>query len=147
MRPFRLPAARVRPFVVLVIGLVVVAAPLVALGQHEGHHPEPPPAITANPLINALEAVTGLLAAVVAFLAALAYREGRLGRGMTWVAAGMVIMSIGHFILVAKRFIRFDPLGFLGETGSFVAFSLAVFASFLSSAYGFWVIRRVATAP
>jgi hypothetical protein len=37
-----------------------------------------------------------------------------------------------------------DPLGFLGSTGSSIAFSLAVFASFISSAAGFYLIRKAA---
>ena len=64
---------------------------------------------------------------------------------MTWVAVGMTIMSVGHLILVVRR-MSFDPLGFLGATGSFVAFSFAVFASFIASAWGFWTIRKAATS-
>lgn len=123
-----------------------MALPSLAFAQHAGHHPVAPAGAQDNPALNAGEILTGLLAAVVAFQAALAYREGRLGRGMTWVAVGMVIMSIGHFILVAKRYAHFDVLGFLGESGSFIAFSFAVFASFLASAFGFWQIRRAAGA-
>ncbi len=115
--------------------------PAVALAQHDGSSPA---TITSNPILNITEVLTGLAAAFVAFQAAVAYREGRIGRGITWVAVGMVIMSVGHFILVARRFLNIDPLGFLGSTGSAVAFSLAVFASFVSSAAGFYLIRKAA---
>ena len=115
--------------------------PVVAMAQHPG---SPPNTITSNPILNITEVLTGLAAAVVAFQAAVAYREGRMGRGITWVAVGMVIMALGHFILVVQRFFHMDPLGFLGSTGSFVAFSLAVFASFTSSAAGFYLIRKAA---
>jgi hypothetical protein len=57
----------------------------------------------------------------------------------------MTVMSVGHLILVVRR-VSFDPLGFLGATGSFVAFSFAVFASFIASAWGFWTIRKAATS-
>jgi hypothetical protein len=103
----------------------------------------PPPGIESNLFLNGIEIFTGLAAAAVAFQAALAYREGRLGKGMTWVAVGMTIMSVGHLILVVRR-VSFDPLGFLGATGSFVAFSCAVFTSFIASAWGFWTIRKAA---
>jgi hypothetical protein len=127
------------------VGVAVFLVASVALGQEHGdHHPAAPAAIHDNPVLNAGEIITGLLAAVVAFQAAMAYREGRLGKGVTWVAVGMVIMSVGHFILVAKRVAGFDLLGFLGATGSFIAFSVAVFSSFLASAYGFWQIRKAA---
>jgi hypothetical protein len=120
----------------------LVLASGLALAQHNGH--EPPPDIQQNFLINFTEITTGFAAALLAFQAALAFREGRLGKGMTWVAVGMVVMAIGHLILVVRRFAGVDPLGFLGPTGSFVAFSIAVFASFIASAFGFWSIRRAA---
>jgi hypothetical protein len=115
--------------------------PVAAMAHHQGSSPN---TITSNPILNTTEVLTGLAAAFVAFQAALAYREGRMGRGITWVAVGMVIMAVGHFILVAQRFFHVDPLGFLGSTGSFIAFSLAVFASFTSSAAGFYLIRKAA---
>ena len=118
-----------------------VLFPALALAQHDASSPN---TITSNPLLNITEVLTGLAAAFVAFQAALVYREGRIGRGITWVAVGMVIMAVGHFILVARRFFHIDPLGFLGSTGSFIAFSLAVFASFTSSAAGFYLIRKAA---
>jgi hypothetical protein len=115
--------------------------PVAAMAHQQG---SPPNAITSNPILNITEVLTGLAAAFVAFQAALAYREGRMGRGITWVAVGMVIMAVGHFILVVQRYFHMDPLGFLGSTGSFIAFSLAVFASFISSAAGFYLIRKAA---
>ena len=115
--------------------------PAAAMAQHDG---SPPNSITSNPILNITEVLTGLAAAFVAYQAAVVYREGRIGRGITWVAVGMVIMAVGHFILVAQRFFHLDPLGFLGSTGSFIAFSLAVFASFTSSAAGFYLIRKAA---
>jgi hypothetical protein len=114
--------------------------PAGALAQHDASAPT----ITSNPILNITEVLTGLAAAFVAFQAAVAYREGRIGRGITWVAVGMVIMAVGHFILVSRRFFHLDPLGFLGSTGSAIAFSLAVFASFISSAAGFYLIRKAA---
>jgi amino acid transporter len=129
---------------VLAGGAMTVASflfPAAALAQHDG---TPPTTITTNPILNITEVLTGLAAAFVAFQAAVAYREGRIGRGITWVAVGMVIMAVGHFILVSRRFFHVDPLGFLGSTGSSVAFSLAVFASFISSAAGFYLIRKAA---
>ena len=125
-------------------GAMAVASfvfPAVAMAQHDA---SPPDTVTSNPLLNITEVLTGLAAAFVAFEAAVAYREGRIGRGITWVAIGMVIMALGHFILVARRLFHVDPLGFLGATGSFVVFSLAVFASFASSAVGFYLIRKAA---
>jgi hypothetical protein len=115
--------------------------PAAALAQHDGSSTS---TITTSPILNITEVLTGLSAAFVAFQAAVAYREGRIGRGITWVAVGMVIMAVGHFILVSRRFFHIDPLGFLGATGSSVAFSLAVFASFISSAAGFYLIRKAA---
>ena len=115
--------------------------PSAAMAQHDG---SPPTTITSSPLLNITEVLTGLAAAFVAFQAAVAYREGRIGRGITWIAVGMVIMAVGHLILVARRLFNMDPLGFLGSTGSFIAFSLAVFASFTSSAAGFYLIRKAA---
>ena len=121
--------------------LGVFLLPAVSMAQHDM---SPPDTITSNPLINITEVLTGLAAAFVAFEAAVAYREGRIGRGITWVAVGMVIMAVGHFILVSRRLFHVDPLGFLGSTGSFIAFSLAVFASFTASAAGFYLIRKAA---
>lgn len=111
--------------------------------QHEGHLPPPPAGLESNLVLNAIEIITGLAAAAVAFQAALAYREGRLGKGMTWVAVGMIVMSVGHVILVVRRE-GIDPLGFLGPVGSYVAFAAAVFISFIASAWGFWTIRKAA---
>ena len=123
--------------------LAALVLPATALAQHVDHNP--PPAIEGSLIINGLEILTGLAAAAFAFQAALAYREGRLGKGMTWVAIGMVVMSIGHLILVVRR-LTGDPLGFLGATGSFIVFSCAVFASFAASAWGFWMIRKAAVS-
>jgi hypothetical protein len=129
----------------ILAGEVVTASfllfPVAALAQHDAL---PATTIESNPILNITEILTGLAAAFVAFQAAVAYREGRIGRGITWVAVGMVIMAVGHLILVARRFLHTDPLGFLGSTGSFIAFSLAVFASFISSAAGFYLIRKAA---
>ena len=134
---------RIQTSVATWAGALLLLVPGWAFAQHLGMpmHGEP---IENNVFLNCTEVLTGLAAAVVAFQAALAYREGRLGKGMTWVAVGMVIMSVGHFVLVIKRFIGFDPFGFLGHTGSFIAFSLAVFASFGASAAGFWMMRKAA---
>jgi hypothetical protein len=123
----------------MTVGFLLV--PAAAVAQHNGSSPN---TITSNPVLNITEVLTGLAAAFVAFQAAVVYREGRIGRGITWVALGMVIMAVGHFILVAQRFLHIDPLAFLGPTGSFIAFSLAVFASFTSSAAGFYLIRKAA---
>ncbi len=112
-----------------------------ALAQH---HAPPPPDIQSNLALNSIEIVTGLAASAMAFQAALAYRAGRLGKGMLWVTLGMVIMAVGHIILVLKRIAHFDVLGFLGDTGSFIGFSVAVFASFVFSGLGFWMIRHQA---
>ena len=129
---------------VLISGVVTVGSfllPAALMAQHQGSAQN---SITSNPILNITEVLTGLAAAFVAFQAAVAYREGRIGRGITWVAVGMVIMAVGHFILAARRLFHMDPLGFLGSTGSFIAFSLAVFASFTSSAAGFYLIRKAA---
>ena len=132
--------------------LAVLLAPVVALllstavyaqGEHEGHLPPAPPGLESNTVLNTIEIITGVAAAAVAFQAALAYREGRLGKGMTWVAIGMIVMSVGHVILVVRRE-GIDPLGFLGPVGSYVAFAGAVFISFIASAWGFWTIRKAA---
>lgn len=117
--------------------LAVLVLPTTVFAQHEA------PAIESNLILNGFEILTGVAAAAVAFQAALAYREGRLGKGMTWVAVGMTVMAVGHLILVIRRE-GVDPLGFLGVTGSFIAFSFAVFASFIASAWGFWMIRKAA---
>jgi hypothetical protein len=132
----------------LAVLLAVLALPSMLFAQEmmeHDHGTTPPAGIESNLLLNGIEILTGLAAAAVAFQAALAYREGRLGIGMTWVAVGMTVMSVGHLILVVRR-MSFDPLGFLGPTGSFIAFSFAVFASFIASAWGFWTIRKAATS-
>lgn len=121
------------------IVLSVLLTPALAWAQHQHHQPSD---IQQNAFLNLTEVVTGLAAAVVAFQAALAYREGRLGKGMTWVAVGMIIMSVGHLILAVKRMVGVDPLALFGPSGGFVVFSIAVFASFVSSAFGFWLVRR-----
>lgn len=121
--------------------LPVLLLPTTVFGQMD--HGPAASGLESNLILNGTEILTGLAAAVVAFQAALAYREGRLGKGMTWVAVGMTVMSVGHLILVVRR-TGFDPLGFLGATGSFVAFTAAVFASFIASAWGFWTIRKAA---
>jgi hypothetical protein len=125
--------------------LLVLFAAASAAAQPAGHAQHMPGyEMQTNLTLNLTEIVTGIAASLMAFQAALAYREGRLGRGMTWVSVGMVIMAIGHIILVLQRIAHFDVLGFLGPSGSFVAFSIAVFASFISSGFGFWLIRHEA---
>jgi len=129
---------------VLVLPTVMFfALPGTAYAQHEEHVAPPPADLQSSLILNGIEIITGVAAAAVAFQAALAYREGRLGKGMTWVAVGMTVMSVGHLILVVRRE-GFDPLGFLGIAGSYIAFSVAVFASFTASAWGFWMIRKAA---
>ena len=128
---------------VLLLPMVLcLALPAVAYAQHE-EHATAPAGLESNLILNGIEIITGVAAAAVAFNAALAYREGRLGKGMTWVAVGMIVMSVGHLILVVRRE-GVDPLGFLGPVGSYVAFSAAVFVSFIASAWGFWTIRKAA---
>jgi len=125
--------------------LAVLVLPATVFAQHAEHSPAPSSDIETNLILNGIEVLTGVAAAAVAFQVALAYREGRLGKGMTWVAVGMTVMSVGHLILVVRR-LGVDPLGFLGATGSFIAFSCAVFASFIASAWGFWMIRKAAVS-
>jgi hypothetical protein len=126
----------------LLVPMLFVLLPSTAYAQHE-EHVAPPSGLESNLVLNGIEIITGLAAAAVAFQAALAYREGRLGKGMTWVAIGMIVMSVGHLILVVRRE-GLDPLGFLGPVGSYIAFSAAVFLSFIASAWGFWTIRKAA---
>ena len=129
---------------VLLAPLALFSATIYAQGdEHAGHLPPPPAGLESNTILNAVEIITGLAAAAVAFQAALAYREGRLGKGMTFVAIGMIVMAVGHVILVVRR-VGIDPLGFLGPVGSYVAFAGAVFLSFIASAWGFWTIRKAA---
>jgi hypothetical protein len=144
MRLLRLRAVR---RAVLLTVLLLPATPLFAqhdMGAMAGGEGAAPADIQGNLVLNGIEIVTGVAAALVAFQAALAYREGSLGKGMTWVAVGMTVMPVGHLILVVRR-VSFDPLAFLGTTGSFIAFSLAVFLSFGASAWGFWTIRKAAS--
>lgn len=101
--------------------------------------------VGTNYFLNAFEVVAGFTAALMAFASARTYREGQLGKGMTWVAIGMVIMAFGHLILVIRRTAQFDPLGFLGDAGSVLAFFIAVFASFIASSLGFYLIRRASS--
>jgi hypothetical protein len=125
--------------------LALLAYGSAASAQASGHAAHAPGAdIQSNLTLNITEIVTGIAASLMAFQAALAYREGRLGRGMTWVAVGMVIMALGHIILVLRRIASFDVLGFFGPNVSFISFSIAVFASFISSGFGFWLIRHEA---
>ena len=55
-----------------------------------------------------------------------------------------VLVEPGLLVDRGTPVLHLDPLGFLGSTGSFIAFSLAVFASFISSAAGFYLIRKAA---
>lgn len=129
--------------VLLVPTMMFVLLPSTVYAQHEEHLPPPPAGLESNLVLNGIEIITGIAAAAVAFQAALAYREGRLGKGMTWVAIGMIVMSVGHVILVIRRE-GIDPLGFLGPVGSYIGFAGAVFISFTASAWGFWTIRKAA---
>lgn len=141
---------RVGPLLLAVVALaVVLGIPVLALAEpaaaapqsvHQAHASN----IQANPVLNGIEVVTGIAASLMALQAALAYRARLLGKGVLWVTIGMMVMAVGHIILVLQRVASFDLLGFLGSTGSFVGFSLAVFLSFAASAYGFWVIRSQA---
>jgi len=115
--------------------VLVVFTPSLALAQGAAE-------VKENILLNSTEVFLGLCAAAMAFATAQVLRGGRLGKGMTWVAVGMVIMAIGHLILVVRRVGKFDPLAFLGETGSVIGFFLAVFCSFSASIFGFWLMRR-----
>lgn len=138
---------QVGPLLAAIATAVVVGLPALALAQpadaaaqsiHAAHGATN---IQANPVLNGIEIVTGIAASLMALQAALAYRARLLGKGMLWVTIGMMVMAVGHIILVLQRVASFDVLGFLGHTGSFIGFSLAVFISFAASAYGFWVIR------
>ena len=66
--------------VVLVPTMLFLLLPVAAYAQHEGHLPPPPAGLESNLVLNGIEIITGLAAAAVAFQAALAYREGRLGK-------------------------------------------------------------------
>src|SRR5262249_37216728 len=109
------------------LGVALFAMATTALAQHEAHggglNTQGMQGIQGNLALNVTEIVTGLAAALMALQAALAYREGRLARGMLLAAVGMVVMAVGHVILVLRRIINVDVLGFLGASGSFVAFS------------------------
>src|SRR5437868_13651604 len=74
----------------LALVLAVLVIPATVLAQHEEHMPATPAGIEGNLVLNAIEILTGIAAAAVAFQAALAYREGLLGKGMTWVAVGKI---------------------------------------------------------
>ncbi len=123
------------------LALPVLVAALV-LAPSTAHAASSSYDVGSNLFLNLFEVVAGFAAALMAFASARTYREGRLGKGMTWVAVGMLIMAFGHLILVVRRTAKVDPLSFLGDTGSIIAFFLAVFASFIASALGFWLIRR-----
>jgi hydrogenase-4 membrane subunit HyfE len=116
--------------------IIILLLPSTALAKGSGYD------VGTNLFLNSFEVVAGFAAALLAYASARTHRKRSIGKGMTFVAVGMGIMAIGHLILALRRTAKFDPLGFLGESGSVLAFFLAVFASFLASATGFWLIRR-----
>lgn len=88
-----------------------------------------------------------ILAIGFSFLNARAFRGGRLGRGMSLLAWGFVIMGIGHLLLMTQQLWGLDLLSrFFGSAGQFLWLG-ALAATWVLSGLGFYSMYQVSRAP
>jgi hypothetical protein len=85
-----------------------------------------------------------LVAIIFGFLIAKSVRSSLIGRGMTFIALGSLVMAIGHIIMMADQFLKENILvGFLGQVGGAWAWVAALCTSWLFYGLGFFEIYKI----
>src|SRR3989441_7541212 len=79
-----------------------------------------------------------LLATTFGFLTARALKSSVLGRGMTFIALGSLVMAVGHVIMIADQLLKEHILAaLLGDVGGSWAWLVALCTSWLFYGLGF----------
>src|SRR2546428_2709657 len=79
-----------------------------------------------------------LLATTFGFLASRALKSRVLGRGMTFIALGSLVMAVGHVIMIADQLLKEHILAaLLGDVGGSWAWLVALCTSWLFYGLGF----------
>ena len=85
-----------------------------------------------------------LVAIIFGFLIARAVRSSLIGRGMTFIALGSLVMAIGHIIMIVNGLVKEQILSvILGDVGGAWAWLVALCTSWLFFGLGFVEIYKV----
>src|SRR5438876_2513777 len=85
-----------------------------------------------------------LVAIIFGFLIARAVRSSLIGRGMTFIALGSLVMAIGHIIMIVNGLVKEQILSVsLGDVGGAWAWLVALCTSWLFFGLGFVEIYKV----
>jgi riboflavin transporter FmnP len=98
---------------------------------------------SAFPMFGILELPFLFIAVYFAFLVAGRPRGGNVGRGMTFLAWGFLVMAIGHLHMQIQRYFGMNLFGtVLGAGLGDIAWIVALAVTWALSAYGFILIYR-----
>src|SRR5256884_9637629 len=79
-----------------------------------------------------------LVAIIFGFLIARAVRSSKIGRGITFIALGSLVMAIGHIIMIVNGLVKEQILSvILGDVGGAWAWLAAVWMSWVFYGLGF----------
>ncbi len=97
-------------------------------------------------IFGVLELPFLLIAVVFAFMVAAKLKGGAFGAGMSFIAWGFLVMAIGHLAMQLTRYTGIDIFyAALGPMLGDVAWIIALVITWGLSAYGFFLIYRVAS--
>ncbi|MEQ8474471.1 MAG: hypothetical protein RIC35_24955 [Marinoscillum sp.] len=120
-----------------IVCMVFLALPALSMGSAET-----PSAF--NGILGILELPFLAMAVVFSFMTAKALKGGKLGRGMSFLAWGFLVMAVGHLHMQMDYHFGFNLFeDILGNIGGMVAWFIALIVTWGLSGYGFYLIWKV----
>jgi preprotein translocase subunit SecG len=84
-----------------------------------------------------------LLAVVLSIMTAYEFKGGALGKGMMFLAIGLLVMAVGHIHMQLQKFLNFDIFDLLfGKIGGNIAWVIALIITWGCTAYGFYSLYK-----
>jgi hypothetical protein len=140
---------KLRPLLVLLITVGVLASPSVALCQAQcsllqvNNAENTVHASNMSYWFGVMELPFLFIAVFFAFLTAYALRGGRFGKGMTYMAWGFLVMAVGHLHMQIEHYYGINIFkSVLGQISGSVAWFIALVVTWGLSGLGFWSIYK-----
>lgn len=140
---------KLRPLLVLLITVGVIASPSVALCQAQcsllqvNNAANTVHASNMSYWFGVMELPFLFIAVFFAFLTAYALRGGRFGKGMTYMAWGFLVMAVGHLHMQIEHYYGINIFkSVLGQVSGSIAWFIALVVTWGLSGLGFWSIYK-----
>jgi hypothetical protein len=140
---------KLRPLLLLLITVGVLASPSVALCQAQcnllqvNNAENATHASSMSYWFGVMELPFLFIAVFFAFLTAYALRGGRFGKGMTYMAWGFLVMAVGHLHMQIEHYYGINIFkSVLGQISGSIAWFIALVVTWGLSGLGFWSIYK-----